>query len=252
MATEGLTRRAAWRMAGAAALACTASGSAMASEQDSLQAAARLTATALARELDRQWARLRALAVEVERGQAAQPVAELRRMMNTAQQAAPHTVWIGVANARDGKVIAASSGVLEGADVSARPWFQAGLQRHFAGDVHGAQLLVTALRRDPRDEPLRLIDFTTPIRNAAGQVVGVLGSHVDWRWVTAIIANAPIPPGAQVALLSQQGAVLFGPEGPWLSVSPRPPLSLVHQAPEAPSLGWRVVGLPASTMRGRG
>lgn len=252
MVTDRLTRRAAWRMAGIAALASTTTGSAMASEQESLQAAARLTAIALARELDRQWARLRTLAAEVERGQATQPVAELRRMMNATQQAAPHTVWIGVANARDGKVIAASAGVLEGADVSARPWFQAGLHRNFAGDVHGAQLLVTALRRDPRDEPLRLIDFTTPVRNAAGQVVGVLGSHIDWRWVTAIIANAPIPQGAQVALLSQEGNVLFGPEGQWLAASPRPPLSLVLQAAEAPSLGWRVVGLPASTMRGRG
>ncbi|SFK72200.1 hypothetical protein SAMN02745775_106132 [Falsiroseomonas stagni DSM 19981] len=252
MVMEPVTRRAAWRLALAGALPWAIAGSAIASEHDSLQAAARLTAASLARELDRQWARLRALAAEVERGQAAQPVPELRRMMNAAQQAAPHTVWIGVASARDGKVIAASAGVLESADVSARPWFQAGLQRHFAGDVHSAALLVTALRRDPRDEPLRLIDFTTPVRNAAGQVVGVLGSHVDWRWVTAIIAGAPIPPGAQVALLSREGNVLFGAEGHWMTASPRPPLSLVQQAPEAPGLGWRLVGLPASTLRGRG
>lgn len=248
----GLPRRAALRLSGLAALSVTPCRSAFATEQDSLQVAARLTATALARELDRQWARLRAVQTEVERGQATQPAAELRRIMSTAQQAAPHTIWIGVANARDGKVIAASGAVLEGVDVSARPWFQAGRTRNYAGDVHGAQLLVTALRRDPRDEPLRLIDFTTPVRNAAGQVVGVLGSHVDWRWVTAIIASAPIPQGAQVALLSQEGNVLFGPEGQWLTASPRPPLSLVLQAQDAPSLGWRVVGLPAGTLRSRG
>ncbi len=247
-----LSRRTAGRLAGAASLSLITTRDALAAEGDSLQVAARLTASALARELDRQWTRLRALAVEVERGQATQPVAELRRMINSTQQAAPHTIWIGVANARDGKVIAASGGVLEGTDVSERPWFQAGRQRNFAGDVHGAQLLVTALRRDPRDEPLRLIDFTTPVRNAAGQVVGVLGSHVDWRWVIAIIANAPIPPGSQVALLSHEGNTLFGPQGQWMTASPRPPLSLVIQSAEAPSLGWRVVGLPSSTLRGPG
>jgi hypothetical protein len=235
-----------------ATLSALPAASVVANDQDALLVAARLTATGLARELDRQWARLRALATEVERGQAAQPVAELRRMINTAQQAAPHTIWIGVANSRDGKVIAASGGVLEGVDVSARPWFQAGRGATFAGDVHGAQLLVTALRRDPRDEPLRLIDFATPVRNATGHVVGVLGSHIDWRWVTAIIANAPIPQGALVALVSKEGQTLFGPDGQWLTASPRPPLALVQQANEAPSLGWRVVGLPASTMRARG
>lgn len=247
-----LQRRAAVRLAGAVALASCPSHSGMVTDSEGLLAAARVTAAAMARELDRQWTRLRSLAAELERGRAAQPQAELRRLMDAAQQAAPHTVWIGMADARDGMVIAGSAGVLEGVDVSARPWFEAGRHRHFAGDVHGAQLLVSALRRDPLGEPLRLIDFTTPIRNAEGEVVGVLGSHIDWRWVTAIIGAAPIPRGAQVALLSQAGNVLFGPEGRWLEAGRRPPLAPVRQQPGAPSLGWRVVGLPASTLRAPG
>jgi hypothetical protein len=218
--------------------------------RDALLFAARLTAAALASELDRQWDRLRALATEIERAPSASPV-EMRGLLTRAQRDAPHTVWIGVTNAANGRVLAASHGVLEGEDVSERSWFIAGRNGDFAGDVHSAILLQRALIRDPRSEPLRLIDFTTRVRNAAGQTIRVLGSHVDWQWVVSIIRNAPLPQGAEVALISVGGDVLFGPAGDWLAQPGRYPILPVAQRGDAPRLGWRVVGVPASEMRGR-
>lgn len=223
--------------------------SAQTTDRRALQAAAHIAATALAAELDRQWDRVRTVAATIERGGASQSVADLRHILDIAQRDAPHTIWIGVANAHDGKIIAASGGVIEGVNASDRPWFREGLQRSFAGDVHDAMLLTRALNRDPRDEPLRLIDFAMPIYNADKRVVGVLGSHADWEWVTQILRNAPTPAGAAIALIAQNGEIRFGPNSEHVIDIAAYPSILVPQRAHTPSLGWRVVGLPASLLR---
>lgn len=218
-------------------------------DRSALQAAARIAAAALAAELDQQWGRVRAVAVAIEAGGALQNVAALRRIMDAAQRGAPHMIWVGVANARDGKIVAASGGVIEGMDASHRPWFRAGLQRSFSGDVHSAVLLQRSRNHDPRDEPLRLIDFAMPIYGAEKRVVGVLGSHVEWRWVVQILRNAPTPAGAAIALVAQDGEIRFAPDIHGMADFRAYPTIVVPQGTHTPSLGWRVVGLPASLLR---
>lgn len=218
-------------------------------DRRALQAAAHIAASALAAELDRQWDRVRAVAAAIEQGGATQSVEELRRIFDAAQRDAPHMIWIGIANAQDGKITAASVGVIEGMDASDRPWFQGGLQRSFAGDVHSAILLQRSLNHDPRDEPLRLIDFAMPIYNAEKRVVGVLGSHAEWQWVVQILRNAPTPAGAAIVLIAQDGEIRFGPDRDGVIDVRAYPSILVPQRAHTPSLGWRVVGLPASPLR---
>lgn len=215
-----------------------------------LAGAARVVAETMARELDRQWELIRRAAAAIEAlGTSASP-ATLRRILNEAQAEAPHTVWIGIADARTGRVTAASQGIIEGWDVGGRDWFQAGRTRDFAGDVHLAQLLQQAIPRYREGEPLRLIDFTTPLRNRAGEVVAVLGSHVDWRWVAATVQNAPVPAGAEVALLGADWKVVAGREGDWAAQAQRFPITPVVQRRDAPSLSWRVIAVPAARLRG--
>ncbi|PMY44289.1 GGDEF domain-containing protein, partial [Pseudomonas sp. GW456-L12] len=77
-----------------------------------------------------------------------------------------------------------------GQAVQQRPWFQAGLRGEYTGDPHEAVLLAKLLPGLPNGEPLRFIDFAAPIRNADGQVIGVLGAHAHWSWVTHIVESA--------------------------------------------------------------
>lgn len=96
--------------------------------------------------------------------------------------------WIGIAD-RDGTVLAASGGMLEGENVGQRPWFQQGLAGPFAGDVHEAVMLAKLLETN-NDDPIRFVDFSAPIRDQSGQVIGVLGAHVNWTWVEDLVAEA--------------------------------------------------------------
>ena len=115
--------------------------------------------------------------------------------------------WIGVTNV-DGKVLASTRGMLEGASVAQRPWFRRGLTGPSAVDVHEAQLLAQLLPQ--QSEPPRFIDLAAPIRQAGGATFGVLGAHLDWRWVIENLTSMQAP-GIDVLLLSRERTVLFGP-----------------------------------------
>ncbi|GGH30978.1 hypothetical protein GCM10007036_41950 [Alsobacter metallidurans] len=116
--------------------------------------------------------------------------------------------WIGVADV-EGKVFAASQGMLEGQSVAQRPWFRQGLEGPSAVDVHEAQLLAKLLP-NPTGKPFRFVDLTAPLRGPAGQTVGVIGAHVDWNWVKDTLARLQSP-GIELLLVSRDNRVLYGP-----------------------------------------
>lgn len=88
-------------------------------------------------------------------------------------------VWAGVAGV-DGKVHLAHKGMLQGANVSKRPWFVGGLQKPSVMDKHDAVLLAKLLPQ--RDNPYQFIDIAVPISDAQGKPLGVLALHLDWAW----------------------------------------------------------------------
>ncbi len=178
-------------------------------------------------------------------------------------QARAEYAWLGVA-APNGTVLRATGGLLEGVDVSGRTWHLAGRHGLFVGDVHEAVLLGQLIQRElPAGESLRFIDFATPVRNAQGELLGVLASHVYWDWVTQV-AQGPlqghalgagvellildrdsrvIHPQAQSALQADpswqslgEPAMLHWPDGQryLTSVVPVPP---THST----QLGWQIV-----------
>lgn len=116
--------------------------------------------------------------------------------------------WIGVADV-EGKVLAASRGLLEGQSVDQRPWFRQGLAGPVAVDIHEAQLLAKYLP-DSTGEPFRFVDLAAPLKGPDGQVRGVIGAHVNWRWVQDTLARLQTP-GTDVLLVSRDGRVLYGP-----------------------------------------
>jgi hypothetical protein len=85
---------------------------------------------------------------------------EIRRQFTLLGQVDRRYTWIGVADVQ-GKVIAASQGMLEGASVAERPWFRRGLNGPAAVDVHEAVLLAKLLPATP--EPRRFVDFSAPM-----------------------------------------------------------------------------------------
>jgi diguanylate cyclase (GGDEF)-like protein len=133
----------------------------------------------------------------------------MRTRLDKVQAANEGFAWIGYVG-MDGKVIAATGGVLEGADVSARPWFSGARENAFVGDLHRALLLESKLNAGGK-EPLRLIDIAVPVADEQGRMTGVLGSHIDWRWVKDISRSLPRSSPSDVLLVSADGTVLLGP-----------------------------------------
>ena len=115
--------------------------------------------------------------------------------------------WMGVA-APDGTILASTGGLLRGESVARRPSFQQGLSGPFAGDVHQSVLLARLLD-PPSGEPLRFVDFSAPIVGANKQVVGVLGAHVNWRWVRQLVAEAARELELDVFVVNREGTVIL-------------------------------------------
>jgi HAMP domain-containing protein len=115
--------------------------------------------------------------------------------------------WLGVTNL-EGKVLAASRGMLEGESVAQRLWFRRGLIGPTAVDVHEAQLLARLLPTS--SEPYRFIDLAAPLRGQGSAVNGVVGAHLDWRWVIETLRSLEAP-GTEIILLSRDRIVLHGP-----------------------------------------
>jgi HAMP domain-containing protein len=187
----------------------SASVSREATERESttiLRALGREAAAQLGRSLYAQWRELEGL---VAFAQESPNPAELRLRLETIARMNDRYAWIGMARP-DGQVAIATGRILEGASVAERPWFRAGLQGPFAGDVHDAVLLQRFVAPNAR-EPLRLIDFAAPVHRADGGIAGVLGSHVAWTSVRELVRETLRDTGRDVLLISRSGTVLIGP-----------------------------------------
>jgi HAMP domain-containing protein len=139
----------------------------------------------------------------------------LRLKLDALQSNFPEYAWIGLADT-EGSVIASTGGLLEGADVSSRPWYRAGSRDMFAGDVHEAVLLAQKLPANPNGEPLRFVDVAMPLKRADGVPLGVLGAHLSWSWGEEITASVLSMRGDKsrvidALIVSREGDVLLGP-----------------------------------------
>ena len=187
-----------------------------------------------------------------------------RRLLEDLRARSPTFSWIGFTGA-DGRVIAATGALLEGADVSARPWFRPGLAGLHLGDVHPAVMLAKLLPEDQGGgADAYFVDAAAPVHAANGTLIGVVSGHLTWRWAEAVrremAALAPWQPAPILRVLGADGLVLLGPEAergkPWLAERPtggwreasppgRVPAILgygrAESVPDRPDLGWVVV-----------
>lgn len=137
---------------------------------------------------------------------------EVRRGLEQVARSYRNYAWLGVADT-SGIVQAAADGVLEGADVSQRPWFTRGLRGSYISDVHEAVLLAKRLQNPHPGEPLRFVDFASPVRDSQGRLRGVLASHAHWTWAGEVI-KAALPrdarqEGIEAFIVNRQGEILY-------------------------------------------
>lgn len=138
---------------------------------------------------------------------------DVANTLNRQQAIRSNLAWLGVADTR-GRVQAASGGLLVGADVTARPWFAAGLTGPHIGDVHPAKMLAALLPNSRNGEPQRFVDFAAPIRQK-GQTIGVLAIHGSWDWTRSVVESLQ-PKGQasrmlEVFIFDHSGSMIFAP-----------------------------------------
>lgn len=144
-----------------------------------------------------------------------QPLAGKRVLLNKLRQAYPDYAWIGLTNI-NGTVVASTNQLLEGKSVAQREWFIQGKIQPKVLDVHSAKLLARLLPNPSRTgEPLRFLDVVTPVADATGHRVGVLGAHLYWQWAENLRDDILQPFQAshrvEIIILARDGKVLLAP-----------------------------------------
>ena len=138
--------------------------------------------------------------------------ATARRVVEQLQSQYRDYTWIGVARP-NGKVLAATGGLLESGDVTARPWFHKGQQGLIAEDYHPAVLLGKLLPK--ADDPWRFVDVAGPIHDEHGKLLGVLAIHLSWDWARSLARSLLTPAlrdyGVEIFVVRSDGVVLLGP-----------------------------------------
>lgn len=181
----------------------------------SLQLAARNASLALGQGLADRASQARVLAAAEDVWSKGLASREARALLLRAKTLQRQSVWVGVAD-DSGTVMAATGGLLEERNVSERPWFQAGKQGVYVGDVHPAKLLQELLAPQASGEPLRFIDFAAPLI-VRGQRIGVLGMHGSWEWADEVLESL-LPPSAdrddlELLIFDRAGELVYAPGG---------------------------------------
>lgn len=171
------------------------------------------TADKLDRGMYERYREVKLLAQRRDLGPAGGTAEQRRAVLDSIQQSYGYYGWVGMAGV-DGRVQVAGRGLLEGADVSQRPWFRNALKGINVGDVHEAVLLAKLLPR-PDNEPLRFVDVAFPYKDADGKTVGVLGVHLSWQWARSVersvIAQVAARGKVDAFIVGSNGDVLLGP-----------------------------------------
>jgi hypothetical protein len=156
-----------------------------------------------ARELYQDWRNLRVIAEEIP-GQG-EPI--VRTALDLVVAGKDRISWAGLASV-DGTVLTASSGLLEGEDVSGRAWFRNGLGGDFAGDVLQGELLPSA-----GNELRPFLDMATPVTDDFGAVEGVLAFYINHHWVEQYLTESAHSMGLDVYVIDRTGSIVARTDG---------------------------------------
>ncbi|MGX9965545.1 diguanylate cyclase domain-containing protein [Roseomonas sp. F4] len=141
--------------------------------------------------------------------------ATLRRLLNDLKTRSLEFSWIGFAD-MTGTIIAATGGVLEGQNASARPWFQEGQYGVFLGEVRQAVMLARALPSSEGGESANFVDAAAPVVDHQSRALGVVAGFMNWRWAEGVrqemMRGSTEQPAPDLFVLGSGGVVLLGPD----------------------------------------
>jgi signal transduction histidine kinase/DNA-binding response OmpR family regulator len=138
-------------------------------------------------------------------------IAQKRSLLEKLKSTYNNYAWIGFVN-QAGLVQFSTNKLLEGQNVSKRPWFSQAKTTTYLGDVHDA-ILLAKLLPNTTGEPLRFVDVSSPVSDTQGKFKGVVGAHLSWQWAREIEASL-LQNNAQVEVfvVSADGSVLLKPK----------------------------------------
>jgi signal transduction histidine kinase len=155
-----------------------------------------------------------------------------RQVIDRLHSSSQHYSWIGVADL-NGRVLAATDGLLEHANVHDRPWFTKGLKQTSVSDVHDAKLLAALMPAPASGDPMRFVDVSAPIQ-IRGQTVGVIGAHLSWAWADErrreALADVAGRRDIEILLIGRDGRIELGPQIPSLVDTSNSGLNALLQA----------------------
>ncbi|NOG72525.1 PAS domain-containing protein [Roseicella sp. DB1501] len=177
-----------------------------ASQHEALDAAASRLAERLDQALSARWRDLRIVAgLPLIQDTAASPALR-RSILRQLHDSFPDYGLLALV-APDGRVILDSREAIEGRDLANRAFLQAAMLGPVVEDVHEAGLLA----EPPKEaRPRQLLDLAAPVRDAAGQVTGIVVAQLDWRWIAALVGQKR-PGEPEMLILARNRDVLLGP-----------------------------------------
>ena len=138
----------------------------------------------------------------------------VRRSLDRLQQASPEFAWIGVADSQ-GRLLAATQGVMEGASVADRKWFMLGLSGLRAGEIRRVPIVTRMPTAATDAEPGAFVDVIAPVVDTKGDTIGIIGTQLRKRWLLDLAESLGQKlhgsAGTEALLLDRDGTVLIGP-----------------------------------------
>ncbi|QOY92663.1 response regulator [Massilia sp. UMI-21] len=171
------------------------------------------TTDKLDRTLFERYREVRLLSIQAGLAGSGHDVDAKRRFLEEMQKTYPYYAWLGLTDT-EGKVLVSANGLLEGANVAARPWFKNAFEGKHLTDVHEAALLSKLLQPAGAD-PMRFIDIAFPYHDAAGRLAGALGAHLSIDWARDIEQSVMLPlltrRRLEALVVGQDMTVIIGP-----------------------------------------
>lgn len=134
----------------------------------------------------------------------------LRAKFEQMKRINPDFAWLGIAN-REGNVVASTGGVLQGTSVAGHTWFRTGLRQLSVTAAQSREGNAIPVGHDGPTAPQVYIDISSPVKDSAGAVIGVIGTHLSRNWIRTIITETEDTDGngvrdSSIDLIASNGA----------------------------------------------
>ena len=185
-------------------------------ERDRLDAAARGIARQISLELDERHADVQSVRDLFEHELTTASVQQKREVLDRTRASYKHFSWMGVVST-DGGIYIGTGGLLEGLSVAGRNWFNGAMKEPvFFGNIHPAKLLEPHIK-NADGAPLYLLDIALPLHGSGGEVISVVGSHLNWQMIEEVVRQVlgTVSDATHLAatVVAADGSILYDTRG---------------------------------------